>query len=185
MQRALIFTLALLFVSVVQGIEVEGVSLPDSVEVSGTTLQLNGAGVRTKFFFDIYVGALYLPAKVTEAAEALAMTGSRQVSMTFLYDEVSQEKMVAAWDEGFRLNLSADQLTLLRQRLEEFNAFFVTVHRGDTYVFEFLANGATRVVLNGKEAGRIMGSDFQKALLSVWLGDTPADNGLKAAMLGE
>lgn len=185
MKNRLFAVLCGLFVSTVWAVDIEGVSVPESVVVSGKTLQLNGAGVRTKFFFDIYVGALYLPQKVKSAAAVLDMSGPKQVTMTFLYKEVAQEKLVAAWDEGFRLNQSATDIANLKQRLEQFNQMFVTVHKGDVYRFNLDADGSTQVVLNGKEAGRITGADFQRALLSVWLGDVPADNGLKAAMLGE
>jgi hypothetical protein len=185
MQRALLITLSLLFMSTVWAAEVEGINVPESAVVSGKSLQLNGAGVRTKFFFDIYVGALYLPQKTTAAEEALTMPGPKQVSMTFIYEEVAREKLVSAWDEGFRLNQSAAEVAALKERLEQFNALFVTAHRGDTYLFNFNNDDSTSVVLNGREAGRISGADFQDALLAVWLGERPADNGLKSAMLGD
>lgn len=184
MMRRLMVLLGLFLFSNVWAVEVEGVNVHESVVASGKTLQLNGAGVRTKFFFDIYVGALYLPEKTTSAEKALLMSGPKQVSMTFLYSEVSREKLVSAWDEGFRLNLSAEAVAALKARLEQFNSLFATVHKGDVYLFNFNDDGSTSVVLNGKTVGQIRGADFQQALLSVWLGDTPADNGLKSAMLG-
>ncbi len=184
MMRNLIFVTCLFFASSVWAVEIEGVDVPESVTVSGKPLQLNGAGVRTKFFFDIYVGALYLPAKTEMVADALAMSGSKQVTMTFLYNEVAREKLVSAWDEGFRLNQSATAMAALDARLEQFNKLFVTAHKGDVYKFNLHTDGTTAVLLNGKELGRISGADFQQALLTVWLGDTPADSGLKQAMLG-
>ncbi|NIQ11602.1 MAG: hypothetical protein GWO08_17385, partial [Gammaproteobacteria bacterium] len=66
-----------------------------------------------------------------------------------------------AWDEGFQNNLSATELAALKDRLEQFNSLFVTAHKGDEFIFEFLADGTTRVVFNGKETGRITGEDFQ------------------------
>ena len=52
--------------------EVAGVKVPDIVTVAGQTLRLNGAALRQRVFFRIYVAALYLPAKQTTSAEALA-----------------------------------------------------------------------------------------------------------------
>ncbi|WP_419582428.1 chalcone isomerase family protein, partial [Thiolapillus sp.] len=49
----------------------EGVDLPEQVPVEGRNLVLNGAGIREKFFFDIYVAALYLPARMSDAARIL------------------------------------------------------------------------------------------------------------------
>jgi len=174
----------MLLTSSAWAVEIEGVEVPESVVVSSKTLRLNGAGVRTKFFFDIYIGALFLPGKASTAAAVMNMPGPKQVSMTFLYSEVTREKLTAAWDEGFENNLSATELAALKDRLEQFNGLFVTAHKGDDFTFKFLADGTTRVVVNGKEAGHIEGDDFQRALLLVWLGDKPADRDLKLGMLG-
>lgn len=184
MRINLLLAACLLFASTSRAVEIEGVNIPESVNVDGKSLPLNGAGVRTKFFFDIYIGALFLPTKVTTYPEVLDMPGSKQVSMTFLYDEVAREKLTAAWDEGFENNLSEAQLAALKDRIDEFNGMFVSAHEGDVYTFKFHADGSTSIVFNGNEVGRITGADFQKALLSVWLGDIPADSGLKEGMLG-
>lgn len=42
-------------------VTVSGVKLDDSVQVGSQSLKLNGAGVRYKVFFKVYVAALYLP----------------------------------------------------------------------------------------------------------------------------
>jgi hypothetical protein len=185
MKRCLFFALCLLLSPISWALDVEGVEVPETTTVSNTSLQLNGAGVRTKMFFDIYVGALYLPSKAATTAEALEMAGPKQVTMTFLYKEVAQEKLTAAWDEGFQQNQSEQAMAELQERLLQFNSLFVTARKGDVFIFDFLADGSTRVTLNGKQAGDIPGADFQRALLAVWLGDKPADKGLKKAMLGE
>jgi len=41
-------------------LEVKGVKVDESVQVGVNTLVLNGAGVRTKMMFKVYVAALYL-----------------------------------------------------------------------------------------------------------------------------
>lgn len=40
---------------------VGGVDIPDTYTADSTELQLNGAGTRSKFFIDLYVGSLYVP----------------------------------------------------------------------------------------------------------------------------
>ena len=45
--------------------------------------------------------------------------------------------------------------------------------------------GATRLVVNGKAAGKpIAGEDFYKALLRIWIGDKPVQDDLKKSLLG-
>ena len=46
--------------------ELEGVAIEPRVRVDGEELQLNGAAVRTRFIFKLYVAGLYLPARAQE-----------------------------------------------------------------------------------------------------------------------
>lgn len=160
---------------------------PDKVTLAGTDtqLQLNGIGMRTKFVFDIYVGALYTEQAAKTRDEVQAQKGPKRVLMHFVYDEVSAEKMTAGWTEGFEENQTDDQFKALSERLEKFNAMFTTVHAGDVVLLDYIPGKGTLVKISGKEQGVIEGEDFYSALLDVWLGDEPADGDLKEALLGD
>ncbi len=160
------------------------VTLAEKINVDGNTLLLNGAGIRSKFFFDIYVGALYLPEKEQQAVHVLLFPAPARVSMTILYKEVDAEKLIHGWQRGFEKNQDAASMQALQERLDAFNAMFSDAHRGDVLSFDFLSDGSTRVTFNNVVKGRVQGVDFQRALLSVWLGENPADDDLKQAMLG-
>ncbi len=57
----------------VMALEIAETAIPDSVQVDqGKTLQLNGAGIRSKFFFKIYIAELYLENPSAIASEILA-----------------------------------------------------------------------------------------------------------------
>ena len=183
--RLFIFSALLLLPLYAQAMEIEGVKLPDEIQLQGKTLQLNGAGIRTKFFFDIYVGGLYLEQHAGSAKAVFADRGVKRVTMNFLYGKVDREKLTDGWDEGFEKNQSRQQMQALHARLDQFNALFTDARRGDAVVFDFLADGSTHVSINGTEKGVIQGADFQQALLAVWLGRKPADSDLKDAMLGQ
>ena len=47
--------------------------MEDKTTVNGQTLVLNGAGLRKKFFIKVYVGGLYLPAKMSNPASILGL----------------------------------------------------------------------------------------------------------------
>ena len=183
MQYWLAVILCLVSVSPLMAAEIEGVHIPDQAVVEGKPLQLNGAGVRTKFFFNIYVGALYLPQTTTSAEEAIKGLPPKRVSMYIIYDKVEREKLVGGWVAGFEKNQSKEALASLKQRLDQFNAMFDDAARGEVMTFDFLTDGTTLVTIRGNEVGRIAGADFQQALLAVWLGKKPADRGLKDQML--
>src|SRR5450755_5120676 len=63
--------------------EVGGVKLDDKMSVGGQDLVLNGAGVRTKVVFKVYVASLYLPQKATDLQGVLAK-GPRRIQMNLL-----------------------------------------------------------------------------------------------------
>ncbi len=171
-------------ITTAQAIEIEGVHIADRVEVGGQSLLLNGASVRSKFFFDIYIGALYLANKTESAQEAINSKSNKRVLLYFLYGEVPKDRLVKGWTIGFEKN-SKGHMKELQARLNHLNGFFQDMKKGDTVSFDFIDHGATIVMMNDKAVGSIEGVDFQQALLAVWLGDNPADNDLKAGMLGE
>ena len=112
-------------------LEIAGVNVPQTVTVENNQLVLNGAGIRKKFFFKIYVGALYLTDIRSNVEAILADPGPKSIVMTFLYKEVETEKLVDGWNEGFANNSSTREIKKLKDRISRFNSMFVTVHRGD------------------------------------------------------
>lgn len=179
---SLIVFMALLSLSV-SAKEVSGVNINEDIILSGLQLKLNGAGVRTKFIFDIYVAAFYSTNSIKKISD-LNMLRPMRMAMHFIYDEVSKEKLVDGWNDGFEDNLSSEQFNKLKSKIKQFNALFVTVHKGDVINLDYTPEKGTVVSINNKEKGMIGGEEFYKALLLIWLGDDPVGDGLKDALLG-
>ena len=177
--------LAIFFSTQTLAQEVAGVKFADRINVNNKALQLNGVGVRSKFFFKIYAGALYLPQAARSSKQVYAQADAWRVRMHFLYDEVSKEKLISAWNDGFESNADDEVLSSLRQRIDAFNELFVTAHEGDVIDIDYLPEKGTTVTMNGKLRGQIEGEDFQQAVLRIWLGEVPADGSLKDGMLGD
>ncbi|MDZ7661113.1 chalcone isomerase family protein [Thiohalophilus sp.] len=176
----------LLLPAYVFALQIKGVKFPEQItqEASQQKLVLNGAGVRAKFIFDIYIGALYLPERSDSIKKILDDGSPRRVVMHFLYDEIEKKKMHSAWTEGFEDNLTDAQFTGLQSEIDTFNAAFGNIVEGDVVIIDFLPDSNTVVRINNTEKTRISGADFQRALLSIWLGESPVDGRLKRAMLG-
>ncbi|MFC1769439.1 chalcone isomerase family protein [Nitrospirota bacterium] len=164
--------------------EIAGVKIPDSVSIGKEPLVLNGAGIRKKFVVKVYVGGLYLPRKEHNAERAIAANVPKRIQMDFLYKMVSREKMVKTWVTGFEDNLPIDSLEPLVDRIQIFCAMFEDARRGDTYIFDYMPGKGTYVFLNNDLKGVIKGHDFNQGLMRIWLGEHPADSGLKEGMLG-
>ena len=175
---------SLLMASVVVGVELAGVTLPDAVQVGSTALKLNGAGIRKKLFIKVYVGGLYLQAPKADPVAILGVDETRRMVMHFVYKEVEAPKVTEAFREGFANN-SAASLVSLQARLDAFCTLWPTMRAGDSAEMTYVPGAGTTLVINGKELGRTEGKDFADALFLVWLGEKPADAGLKEGMLGK
>jgi hypothetical protein len=168
--------------------EVGGIELAEraTVVAGGAPLQLNGAGVRRKLFVPVYAIGLYLPAATRDPSGVLAVDGPRLVRMHFLHSEVSRDKLVAAWNEGFAANHEPAALAALQDRIDRFNGLFETLRKGDTVTLAYDPGATvTRVTISGRQRGEIPGADFAAALLRIWLGPAPVSEGLKAELLGQ
>lgn len=177
----------LLFAAATEARQLDDVTLPDKVTLEGTDveLQLNGMGYRTKFVFDIYVGALYTESSVKTRDAVQALNGPKRVVMHMVYDEVERKKITDGWNDGFEENNSDEHLAKLQSRIKTFNSYFPDLKKGDVLFYDYIPATGTRVIINGEEKGVIEGADFYAALLDIWLGEEPADDDLKEAMLGE
>ncbi len=186
MYRILFLSAMLSFTcSTAQAGQLAGIEVEDQITIArNTTLKLNGMGLREKAWFDIYVGSLYLATPSHDAAEVIAQPGPFRVQMDILYAAIAGEKLVAAWQEGFEKNQSADSLAELDARIKQFNALFSeSALKGDRIQIDYLPSKGTRVIKNNKLLGTIEGEDFKKAVLAIWLGNAPADAELKEGML--
>jgi long-chain acyl-CoA synthetase len=165
--------------------DVDGVNIPDSVSLMGekNPLVLNGAGYRKKLFIKVYIGALYLVQPASQAKAILDASTPRVMRMHFLRD-IGQDQFATAWNDGIAPNHSASEMQALRARIDQMNTLVGNVRHGDVLRIEMQARGETGVWLNDKLRGSINGADFQRALLTAWLGEKPADANLKRAVLG-
>ena len=174
---------AVLFAADVAGIKVE-----ETVRVGPAELVLNGAGVRTRLLFKVYVAALYLPAKKKSAAEVIGLQGPRRVSLRLLR-KLTAEQLIEALEDGIQANTGPAERENLQLRLGRMRTMMMTVkegREGDVITLDFLPGSGTQATLNGTALGApIPGDDFYAALLRIWLGDEPVSKDLKNAMLGQ
>jgi hypothetical protein len=164
--------------------EVAGVRLDDKVSVGAQELVLNGAGVRTRVVFKVYVASLYLPQKATELAAVLAKS-PRRIQLNLLRT-LSADQLVEALNEGLAENNTAAELAAVKSQVDALATImksFKEVKEKDVITLDFV-DGATRIGLNGEAKGNIGGDAFNQALTKVWLGEKPVQADLKKSLLG-
>jgi len=168
-----------------QVVELEGVKLEPTAQVAGAALQLNGAGLRTRAIFKVYVAGLYVPQKTSDAAALLAQKGPRRIAITMLRN-VDADSFSSALNDGLRANHTDAQVAALKAQIDALNANLKAVgeaKKGDIIHFEYLPESGTRVTVNGQARGTaIAGEDFFTAVLRIWIGDKPVDGDLKKGL---
>lgn len=176
---------ALVAVPGLHAAEVAGVKVADSVKVGNSELVLNGAGLRSKLFIKVYVGALYVGQKAATPAAIYDSATPRRMVLRLLRD-LDADSLHSALDEGLRNNHTPAELSEMKAQADQLGGIMKAmgkVHEGDTVIIDFSAEGVV-VSQNGEVRGKVAGGGFAKALLKVWLGDKPADASLKKALLG-
>lgn len=172
--------------SSIRAAELNGVTLADTVHLGNSNLVLNGAGVRSKFIFDLYVTALYLSAKKTSATAVLADQGEKRIALHLL-DDISAGNLLYALNKAIEKNHTDEELRAMEDERHEFELIFHKmgrVNKGDVILLDYRHTLGTQITVNGSVRGTIAGSAFNSALLKIWLGEKPAQDDLKLKLLG-
>ena len=164
--------------------KVGGVTLPDSLEVAGQSLVLNGAGRRTKTILKLYVGALYLPAESNDANAIIQADEPMAIQLNILSGLLSKKKMKAALIDGFNKSTGGNTAPI-QVGIDKLLALMDdTISKRDVYVLAYDPANGTQVTKNGELVGAVEGLALKQALFGIWLSDNPVQGKLKKAMLG-
>ncbi|BEP63701.1 chalcone isomerase family protein [Variovorax sp. V213] len=184
---ALAFASAVLGVSAAQ-VDVAGVKLNDTLDLRGSTLQLNGAGVRYKAVFKVYTAGFYVGKKVSTPEEALAAPGPKRVAITMLRD-IEANELGKLFTKGVEENSPKSEMVNLIPGLLRMGQMFADqkqLKAGDTFTIDWLPGTGTVITVRGvPQPDPIKEQAFFNALLRIWLGPVPADWKLKDALLGK
>lgn len=162
-----------------------GAVLPNTVSFEGEKLILNGAGVREKFWMDMYAGALYLDSKSADANTIVEKEKPMALKIHIVSRLITSDKMIDAVDEGFE-NATKGNTAPISAEIEKFKGYFEEeINKEDVFDIVYIPAKGVLVYKNEDLKGAIKGKAFKKALFGIWLSDQPADKKLKQAMLGK
>lgn len=169
-------------------VDVSGVKFEDSAQIGSQALVLNGAGVRTKFFLDVYAAGLYVNKKDGSAQGVLTQPGPKSMHIGLLMS-LSGKKFAEAMEEGFKANNSDADVAKFQPQLDSLKNLMLSVgeaRKGSKIEINYIPGAGTRVLFNGQQKGAdIPGEEFYQALLKIWLGSHPVDSDLKQALIGK
>jgi hypothetical protein len=168
--------------------EIAGVKLDDTVRLANQELKLNGAGIRYKAIFKVYVAGLYLSGKKSTVADVLALPGPKRMTIVMLRD-VGNEEFGNSFMAGIQKNSDKAEKAKVITQLLKFGELFASIpelKKGDMLTADWMPGTGTVILLNGKKiAEAIPDLTFYTMFLKIWLGEKPADAQLKKLLLGE
>ncbi|MGA8865162.1 MAG: chalcone isomerase family protein [Gallionella sp.] len=188
MKRIILMLCCVLFSWNASALEVAGVKPADSVTLGDRVLVLNGAGLRTRFFFKVYVAALYLPAKQTAADTIITADDHPYRIALHMLRDLGEKRFLDAFIEAIDENHTKAEMETMHDQIMQMTDIFQRVkdvHSGDVITMDYSPGKGTRIAVNGVEYGTVAGEMFHRALLKIWLGTHPVQSDLKAALLGE
>lgn len=165
------------------GEEIAGVEFPETWNVSGRTLALNGTGIREYgvFGIDVYAAGLYLPAAMRDAMSVLNHRGAKVLHM-HAFRDASAEDTAHAWAPYLRDNCRA-KCVYPKKQARQFLRMLPETTAGETQTYIFTGD-RVEMLRDGRSLGTIEGNGFARLLLATWFGNSPSSETLKQALLG-
>jgi hypothetical protein len=163
--------------------------LPEKVRLpqDANELVLNGAGMRTRLRFEVYVIGLYLPERKKEDAAVLAHPGAKRIRIVMLRD-VTSKQMTDGLIKVMHKNNPEAELAAAKTGIAEFEAMLLSlgkVPKSTVFDIDYLPKSGTRLAVDGIPKGKpITGEAFYRAVLRIWIGEKPEQPGLKQDLLG-
>ena len=186
--RLLLIILASLAISIPTTAQVtyNDVTLPATMKAGDKTINLNGGGIRKKLFFKLYTGGLYLEEKTSDANKIINSDMGMAVKLQITSSMISSENMSEAINEGFGKS-TKNNTAPLKEKIAKFVATFgkEEIVEGNVFDIVYVPGKGVESYKNGKLQSTIEGMNFKKALFGIWLCGEPADEDLKAGMLGK
>jgi hypothetical protein len=175
-------------IALAQPVDVSGVKFDNPIELRGTKLELNGAGIRYKAVFKVYAAGLYLTKKAGTPEEVMAAPGPKRLSITMLR-EIDSAELGKLFTRGVEDNSPRSEMSKLIPGLVRMGQIFSDQKRlfpGENFVIEWIPGTGTVITVKGKVQGEpFKEPEFFNALMRIWLGPNPADWKLKEALLGK
>lgn len=159
----------------------EGQRFAETHNADGSLLRLHRTALlKVKVFFKVYVAGLYL-AESRDAGRVLDDVPKR-LEIVYLRD-IPKDVLIRAAEDHFLSNLTPDQRSALRDRVDFINALYADVKAGDRYALSYRPGVGCELSLNGKTLGVIPGADFAAAYFGIWLGPGCARPDFRDALL--
>ena len=164
---------------------VAGVEIPETLENGGASLVLNGVGIRTRVFLDIYVGGLYLQKKSADAAAIMDADEPMAIRLWIVTGLITNDRMQKSIEEGFQKSTRGNTAPIREEIDALIGVYAEEINDEDVFELVYLPGQGLIVYKNGIYTATIeCGLSFKRALFGIWLSDRSVQTSLKNGMLG-
>ncbi|MFP4159329.1 MAG: chalcone isomerase family protein [Desulfobacterales bacterium] len=170
---ALVFT-----VSSAGAAEVGDETIPDEVRVEGEELVLNGAGIREKFYLDVYAAGLYLRQPEKDHEKIMAADETMALKIRILSSMIGSKKFKEAALEGFE-EATDGNTDPIQDEIDLFlSAFSGEIEKGDEFDIHYIRGEGTKVYKNQRDDPEVVvpGMPVKQALFGIWISNRSEEN---------
>lgn len=186
-----LFAIAIFLISApLQALVIEGIEIREVIPATSTApeMHLKGASMRRAYaIVDTYIGELYVEDTSLSAEQLVEADKSRRMVFHVVSSRVSARRFTSAINDGLSINLTEEQMTLIKDRVDKlvhlFDYKFVEGTIG--HIQWYPEEKVSRIVIDGVEKGAVPGKDLNDAMLKIWIGEHPVSERFKRQVLGE
>lgn len=175
MNRASIIALVV-GTTVLLGGPILSASPPQSLDLRGTRLILNGYGEREHWWTNVYRCALYLPRRMTRISTIRDPRTAKAIRIRVLYNDLPKS-MPSEWKGVFASELNRELLGHLKRN-------FRNLQQDDVIVFSYNPEIGSAVWINDERILTDPDHALMLGLIDQWIGARPVSRNLKRLLLG-
>lgn len=165
-------------------ITVAGVNYPRTFKTENTTLLLNGAGIRSKWFIDLYTAGVYILKKSTAANEIINCDCVQAFRIVITSSLVTTDKFNAAIDEALNKSMNNNTSSITKEITQLKTALGTDLKANDEFLLVYHPKEGLKVYKNKEYRDTIKGLNFKKETMKIWLGENCINSDLKEDLLG-
>ena len=168
--------------------EIDGIIIPKTIKFAEKEMFINGVGIRSKFWSDIYTQALYLTKPSHNAGEIINSDTKMAVIIYIRSTLVTAKNFSKSLEKGLKKTLSDEQVSTFSMQIGLLNELLNQDKIAKNDVFTLIYNDEDKaiwVIKNGVVKGQIPGFEFKKVFFGIWLSENPVNASLKDNLLGQ
>ena len=164
---------------------IDGVNIPEELEIEGISLQLRGGGARSVLFFKPYILAFYSAVVFKDPASVVTSDEYRAIRLIVHSDMITGKLLAKGLKDGLG-RTAYGKTPELQPVFETLFAKFEgwPIHKGDVVHIFFHTKAGIQFFYNDVLQFEEKTEGFAEAIFGIWFSDSFPDRKLQQALIG-